>query len=102
VPGPLWTGAGGMDNRPPGHGGALAGAGLSKAQKLTGGGQGQRGEGGEHVTRPTRAWEAAMQPSNSGEEAAAVALGGGDAQARRGEKESRERCGGGWQGLSLL
>jgi hypothetical protein len=45
VPGPPWTGTGGMDNRPPGHGGALAGAGLSKAQKLTGGGQGQRGEG---------------------------------------------------------
>jgi hypothetical protein len=44
-------------------------------------GSGQKGEGGEPITRLTQLREAAMQPGDSSEEAVVVKLSVGSAQA---------------------
>jgi hypothetical protein len=59
-------------------------------------------EGGKPTTRLTRVREVTMQSGDGGEEVAVVALGGGGAQARTWEKESRERCSGGRGALPFI
>jgi hypothetical protein len=73
-------------------------SGRSGARKLTSGGQGQGGEGGELFSRLTQAREMATRAGDSGKVAAGRELIGGGACAQR--EEGGERCGGGWWGSS--
>jgi hypothetical protein len=75
--------------------------GHSRARKLASGGQARRGEGGEPVSKLTRAGGAMKRPGNSGEAAAGMMLSGGGALAQEREGgESGDGCGGGRRGLS--
>jgi hypothetical protein len=62
----------------------------------------ERGLHGESISGLTGAWAIVWRPSDDGEEAAVVALGGGRACEWREEKESGERCGEDRVGITLL
>jgi hypothetical protein len=59
-------------------------SGCSEARKLTGEGRGWRREGGQPITRLTRAWEATVRLGGGGEEVAAVVLMNGEGRRRAG------------------
>jgi hypothetical protein len=57
---------------------------------------------GESISGLTGAWATVWRPGDSGEETVEEVLGVGSAWARREEKESGERCGGGrWGSLFI-
>jgi hypothetical protein len=79
--------------RPCGHSGAWA---------LADGGAIKRGGHGDPGSGLTKARAAMKWPGNGGEENVEEALGAGSSWARREEKDSGERCGGGWRGSPFI
>jgi hypothetical protein len=92
-------------DRPPSPATELDGArpsGRSGTRWLAGGGTAGRGVHGESISGLTGARAAVWRPGDGGKETTEEALGAGIAWEWRDEKESGERCGEDWPGITLL